>query len=224
MGNFSDYDEYKKAIELGASNIEQYNLVREYNAPDFKTAQKIKEGKFPDYHIYINAFYMGANTFAEYNLLKQKKSIKEKISETPDQNQEQSSNTGLFKEIEFREIADSHKPLEFCTICSRPLIGEIGSCSNCNNHYHYKCLLDWVFNKNCCPFCNQNMTTWNIKVTEREQSESVKNTCSICEKSFYPTDVVIRCENCFCIYHKSEFFDWIKTKGSCPKCKINMQI
>ena len=53
-GNFPDYDTYKKALDVGAKNYAQWELVQKFRTPDYLTAKKLKR----DNLMIMNNIYM----------------------------------------------------------------------------------------------------------------------------------------------------------------------
>ncbi|OLS16945.1 MAG: hypothetical protein HeimC3_37360, partial [Candidatus Heimdallarchaeota archaeon LC_3] len=44
-GNFDDYELYLEAKAVGASTLEEYQLVLKYQAPDYETALTLEQEK-----------------------------------------------------------------------------------------------------------------------------------------------------------------------------------
>lgn len=51
-GGFTEYEQYLAAKVVGASTLEEYQLVLKYHAPDFESAYAVDLGGFPCYELY----------------------------------------------------------------------------------------------------------------------------------------------------------------------------
>ncbi len=47
--------------------------------------------------------------------------------------------------------------------------------------------------------------------------------CAVCRLALYELEEFIKCPSCFTLAHKSDFLEWIKVKGVCPACGINLK-
>lgn len=64
--SFNNFDEYIKAIALGASTLEELELIQKYEAPDFESVLFLEQGGFLCFKTYEQAKKEGYVTFEDY--------------------------------------------------------------------------------------------------------------------------------------------------------------
>jgi hypothetical protein len=70
-GKFPDYQSYKRAQDLGASNYSELKLIDRFGAPDFETAEKIRKGSFSHFQTFQKALELGASHVSELRLVEE---------------------------------------------------------------------------------------------------------------------------------------------------------
>ncbi|MBY8999779.1 MAG: hypothetical protein KGD64_02590 [Candidatus Heimdallarchaeota archaeon] len=47
--------------------------------------------------------------------------------------------------------------------------------------------------------------------------------CSVCLQIISDSNDIVRCPSCDIAFHKNHLYDWVKIRGNCPACKVNLR-
>jgi hypothetical protein len=242
-GGFRDYNELQQAENLGATNAKEVKFIFDLQAPDLITANLINELGFPTYDLYLQAKKLDLSNYKDFiifnarNVIEQAiKTLFGQLKEGDEVNKDNSvkilyeeTRIGLKEfhvdynfvinlireqlekflennlEFEFIKLKNTltkksslnHKDFTDYSQKKTKEINDMISCFNCNNLI--------LKGSDFCSFCG----------TRIEK-------CSIC-KLPVKDENRFTCPNCKNIFHENHLKEFVKVKGKCPVCNLDIK-
>ncbi len=122
---------------------------------------------------------------------------------------------------------DSPQPVCMVCNCSIVPLDSTLSCPHCRGRAHRIHFLEYLKVKGVCPRCKTDLDPHElvdgskIELTPTLRS-GPKHICLVCDRTITSTDSVLQCPQCEGLAHRIHFLEYIKVKGVCPICRVQL--
>ena len=122
---------------------------------------------------------------------------------------------------------DSPQPV--CIVCDNSLVplDSTLSCPQCRGRAHRIHFLEFLKVKGVCPRCNTDLDPHEL-IDDSHIDDTTPTTsgpqhlCMVCNSAILSTDSALQCPNCEGVAHRAHFLEYLKVKGKCPHCEIQL--
>jgi hypothetical protein len=122
---------------------------------------------------------------------------------------------------------DSPQPV--CIVCNNSIIplDSTLSCPHCRGRAHRIHFLEFLKVKGLCPRCNTDLDPHEL-IDDSQIDDTTTRTrgpehlCMVCNGTIQPNEAALQCPNCEGNAHRTHFLEYLKVKGTCPHCEIQL--
>ncbi len=120
-------------------------------------------------------------------------------------------------------------PQPVCIVCQNSIVplDSTLSCPQCRGQAHRIHFLEYLKVKGKCPQCKTDLDPHELIDESSEtpfppSTSGLQHLCMVCNRAIGSTDATLQCPHCEGKAHRVHLLEYLKVKGKCPHCNIDL--